>query len=58
MAKTNIRLSDELYERIKRLAEYEHRSVNSQIVVMLELAANNRRRLMAEREKKLTEERD
>jgi len=51
MVKTNIRLSDELYERIKRLAEYEHRSINSQVAVMLELEASNRERLMRERER-------
>ncbi len=37
-AKTNLRLPEELYERIRQLAEQERRSINSQMVVMLEEA--------------------
>lgn len=37
-AKTNLRLPEGLYERIRQLAERERRSINSQMVVMLEEA--------------------
>lgn len=37
-AKTNLRLPEELYERIRQLAEQERRSINSQMVIMLEEA--------------------
>jgi hypothetical protein len=36
--KSNIRLPEELYESIKRLAEEEVRSINGQIVVLLRKA--------------------
>lgn len=34
--RTNLRLPEELYERIRRLAEHERRSINAQMVVLLE----------------------
>jgi hypothetical protein len=33
--KTNLRLPDELYESIKRLADRELRSINAQMIVLL-----------------------
>ncbi len=35
-ARTNLRLPEELYERIKQLADQERRSYNAQMVVLLE----------------------
>lgn len=40
--KTNLRLSEELYEAIKRLAAKEVRSINSQITVLLKEAIERR----------------
>ena len=40
--KTNLRLPEELYEAIKRLAEVEYRSINGQIVALLHEAVARR----------------
>lgn len=40
--KTNVRLPEELYEAIKRLAEAEFRSINGQIVALLHEAVEQR----------------
>lgn len=36
MKQLNVRLPDELHEALKALAETEHRSLNAQIIAMLE----------------------
>jgi predicted transcriptional regulator len=36
MVKTNLRLPDAVYEQIKQLAEREHRSINAQMVIILQ----------------------
>lgn len=43
-AKTNLRLPEELYAKIRALAERERRSINQQMVVMLEEAVETRRK--------------
>ena len=40
--KTNVRLPEELYETIKRLAEQDLRSINAQITVLLREAVEKR----------------
>ena len=40
--KTNVRLPEELYEAIKRLAEKDLRSINAQITVLLREAVDQR----------------
>lgn len=40
--KTGLRVPDELYEAIKRLAEKELRSINAQIVTLLKEAVERR----------------
>ncbi len=42
--KTGLRLPDELYERIKQLAEKDLRSVNAQMVTLLREAIEARER--------------
>lgn len=37
--RTNLRIPEELYERIKGLASAEHRSINAQMIVLLQEAA-------------------
>ena len=39
--RTNLRLPEELYEQIKRLAEKEFRSINAEMVVLLKAAVAN-----------------
>jgi plasmid stability protein len=36
-------IPEDLYERLKRLAEANHRSINSQIIVFIEQAVSSRR---------------
>ena len=36
--RTNLRLPEELYDQIKHLAEQERRSINGQMIVLLEAA--------------------
>ncbi len=36
MKETGLRLPEELYENLKRVAEWNHRSLNSEIVAALE----------------------
>jgi len=42
--RTNLRLPEDLYEQVKQLADKELRSINAQMVVLLQsaLAANQR----------------
>lgn len=40
--KTNLRLPEELYEQIKRLADAELRSINQQMVALLREAVERR----------------
>ena len=42
--RTNLRLPEDLYEQVKQLADKELRSINAQMVVLLQsaLAANHR----------------
>ena len=35
MTSTNVRIPDEIYEAIRKIAEYEERSINAQIVYIL-----------------------
>lgn len=39
MLRFSLRLSEELQERIKRLAERDNRSINAQMITMLEAEA-------------------
>ena len=41
-AKTNLRLPDELYDQIKRMAKEDLRSVNQQMVALLREAVERR----------------
>lgn len=49
MVKTNLRLDDRLYERIRRLATKENRSVNGEIVDMLEREVERREKVRDEK---------
>jgi hypothetical protein len=40
--KTNLRLPEDLYDQVKRLAAVERRSVNAQMIVMLQEAVTAR----------------
>ncbi len=42
--RTNLRLPEELYEQIKQLADKEMRSINAQMVVLLQSAVGSRRK--------------
>ena len=42
MKKLNLRLPDELYDILKEMADTDRRSLNSQIIVMLERAVHDR----------------
>jgi hypothetical protein len=42
--KTNLRLPEELYEQIKQLASKELRSINAQMVILLQEAVERRQR--------------
>ncbi len=42
--RTNLRLPEELYEQIKQLAEKEMRSINAQMVVLLQTAVGSRQK--------------
>jgi predicted transcriptional regulator len=39
MTKTTLRMPDDLYEEVERLAERDHRSVNQQLVHLIAFAA-------------------
>lgn len=43
MKQFNVRLPDDLHARLKKLAAHEHRSLNSQIVALLERAVRDAR---------------
>lgn len=45
--KTGLRLPDELYEAIKKIAESDLRSINAQMVVLLQEAVAARQRASA-----------
>src|SRR3712207_4170752 len=47
--RTNLRLPEELYEEIKRLAEKELRSINAQMVILLQSAVASQPRGAGER---------
>ncbi len=40
--RTNLRLPEELYEQVKQLADKEMRSINAQMVVLLQAAVDAR----------------
>lgn len=40
--RTNLRIPEELYEQIKQLAAKEYRSINAQMIALLQEALDNR----------------